>query len=79
MNEGSEGMCELENDHCYMANKFLDVRPASCVQVVYTMPIPPALGLIHCLTIFSFYTLIIALFMPPIKKQHTLSRQIKHV
>ena len=41
MNEVSEGMCELENDHCYMANKILDVRPASYVQAVYTSPLSP--------------------------------------
>ncbi len=54
MNEGSEGMGELENNRCHTVNKILDVRSASYVQAVCTLQLFPVLCFIHCLTILHF-------------------------
>ena len=55
MNEGREGIGELENSLCHIAKK-KDFRRSFCVvcQAVCTLQLCPVLWSIHCLTMLHF-------------------------
>ncbi len=45
MNEESEGVGELENNRCHIANIILDGRSTSCMQRVCALGLAVAVGL----------------------------------